>query len=144
MKTTKNLGLLVTLFISSIFITGCVERELVINTNPQGAKILLNDEEIGTTPVAVPFKWYGDYRVHISKKGFETIKTHQELKRPAHDYFPLDFFAEIIYPGKIQDNYEWRFDLVPYQPIDRDTLIKKATTMHDTVNEDNQILLEKK
>ena len=48
---------------------GCVERELTINTNPSGAVVLLNDEEIGVSPVTVPFNWYGDYNVTIRKQG---------------------------------------------------------------------------
>ena len=56
--------------IVGLLLTGCVERELTITTKPQGALVVLNDEEIGTSPVTVPFNWYGDYRVRISKSGF--------------------------------------------------------------------------
>ncbi len=105
---------------------GCVERELTINTNPSGAVVLLNDEEIGVSPVTVPFNWYGDYNVTIRKQGCETLKTHRKLVSPWYDYFPFDFFAEILYPGRIIDSYEWSFDLKPQKEINRQELIDAA------------------
>ena len=109
-----------------ILIGGCVERKLMINTEPQGAVIVLNDEEIGVSPVMVGFNWYGDYKVRISKEGFETLNTHRKLSRPIHDKFPLDFFAEVLWPGKIVDEYRWNFELHPYVKINRDKLIEAA------------------
>ena len=107
-------------------INGCVERELKINTKPEGALVILNDEEIGVSPVTVSFEWYGDYWVRIRKQGFETIDTHKELKGPWYDHFPFDFFAQIVNPNRIVDSYEWTFDLSPSQQISRDELILKA------------------
>jgi hypothetical protein len=112
--------------IASILLTGCVERKLTINTEPQGAVVVLNDEEIGTSPVTTSFEWYGDYGVRISKEGFETLKTHRKLKAPLHDYFPFDFLAQIVYPKRIVDSYEWTFTLAPQTEPDRDELIKDA------------------
>ena len=110
-------------------LSGCVERELTINTKPHGAVVELNDEEIGTSPVTVPFNWYGDYRLRISKSGFETLNTHRNLKGPWYDKFPFDFFAQILYPKRIVDSYEWTFELSPKQQISREELIEKAREM---------------
>jgi hypothetical protein len=108
------------------FLSGCVERRLTINTQPQGAIVALNDEEIGTSPVMVSFEWYGDYNVRISKEGFETLKTHRKLKAPWYDKFPFDFFAQIVNPKRIVDSYEWTFELSPKQEISREELIQDA------------------
>ena len=105
---------------------GCVERELTINTKPQGAIVALNDEEIGESPVTVNFNWYGDYCVRISKEGYETLNTHRKLKGPWYDHFPFDFFAEIVNPSRIVDSYEWTFELSPGRQIGRDELIQNA------------------
>ena len=99
-----------------LFSVGCVERELTINTEPAGAAVILNDEEIGTTPVTVGFNWYGDYNVKITKDGYETLKTHRKMKRPLHDRFPFDFLAENVWPGRIVDSYQWQFDLEVHKP----------------------------
>ena len=107
-------------------LAGCVERELTINTEPQGAVVALNDEEIGVSPVTVNFKWYGDYCVRISKEGYETLDTHRELKGPWYDHFPFDFFAQIVNPNRIADSYEWMFELSPRRQISPDELIQDA------------------
>ena len=112
--------------IVSLLLGGCVERRLTINTEPQGAIVVLNDEEIGTSPVTVSFEWYGDYNVRISKEGFETLKTHRNLKSPWYDYFPFDFFAQIVNPKRIVDSYEWTFTLAPQTQPTREELIRDA------------------
>jgi hypothetical protein len=108
------------------FAGGCVERKLTINTEPQGAIVFLNDEEIGTSPVTVGFEWYGDYKVRAIREGYDILNTHRNLEAPKHDKFPMDFFAEVVYPGRISDQYEWTFALTPYKAPDRDELIRSA------------------
>ena len=114
------------ILIVSLFLAGCVERQLTIKTKPQGALVTLNDEEIGTSPVTVSFNWYGDYNVRISKEGFQTLKTHRKLKGPWYDKFPFDFFAQLIIPKRIVDSYEWTFTLAPKQYPTREELIRDA------------------
>jgi len=118
--------LMVVGLIVSLLLGGCVERRLTINTEPQGAIVVLNDEEIGISPVTVSFEWYGDYNVRISKEGFETLKTHRKLKAPWYDYFPFDFFAQIVNPKRIVDSYEWTFTLAPQKQPSREELIRDA------------------
>jgi hypothetical protein len=112
-------------------LAGCVERKLTINTNPSGALVLLNDEEIGLTPATVSFNWYGDYNVTIRKPGFETLQTHKKLQGPWYDYFPFDFFAQVLNPGRIVDSYEWSFDLQPQKETGRQELIQAAEQLKD-------------
>ncbi len=111
---------------AALLCVGCVERTLTINTEPQGALVILNDEEIGTSPVTVPFNWYGDYNVVIRKDGFETLKTHRELKAPWYDAFPFDFIAGVILPNRIADSYQWTFELAEKKQITRDELLQQA------------------
>ncbi len=126
MGKNGSLALLVISLSVSLLLSGCVERKLTINTEPQGALVILNDEEIGTSPVTVSFEWYGDYRVRISKDGYESLNTHRPLKGPWYDHFPFDFFAQIISPDRIIDSYEWSFPLEPKKQISRDELIQAA------------------
>lgn len=126
MKFTGMLGILAAAGL--ILAGGCVERKLTIVTQPEDAVVWLNDEEIGRTPVTVNFRWYGDYRVRIEKAGFEILNAHQDLKRPLHDVFPFDFFAECVWPGRIVDTYTWNYDLKPYQAPSSAQLIEQAKT----------------
>ena len=129
----KNILLLSILgLVFPVLLCGCVERKLTIDTKPQGASVALNDEQIGTSPVTVSFNWYGDYNVRITKDGFETLNTHRMLKGPWYDHFPFDFFAEIVWPQRIVDSYEWTFELKEQKEMTREELLQKA---HELQNE---------
>ncbi|GMU24615.1 MAG: hypothetical protein AMXMBFR13_46890 [Phycisphaerae bacterium] len=110
---------------------GCVRRTVTINTDPQGAVVTLNDEVVGTSPVSVDFTWYGDYDVILRKEGYETLKTHYRLDAPWYQIPPIDFVAETLVPVTIHDQHELSFALEPEKPIDREALIKDATTIRD-------------
>ena len=126
MKKFNLFRFLITALSAGILISGCVERQLTINTVPHSAVVTLNDEEIGQSPVTVSFNWYGDYRVRITKEGYETLNTHRKLKGPWYDMFPFDFFAQVLSPKKIVDKYEWTFELQPAKEVDRDKLLQDA------------------
>ena len=118
-----------------ILLAGCVERKLTINTEPQGAMVILNDQEIGTSPVTVPFNWYGDYGVRIIKDGYETLNTHRNLKAPLHDRPPFDFVAQILYPGPIINAYEWTFELAPKEYPAREQLIENGQSLRSQLEQ---------
>lgn len=115
--------------LAALSLAGCVERRLTINTRPQGALVTLNDEQIGVSPVTVPFRWYGNYGVRITKDGYETLDTARELKAPLHDYPPFDFFAQVLYPGRIVDSYEWTFELQPKEYPTREQVLRNAEAL---------------
>jgi hypothetical protein len=138
--SSKGIGLLVVL--AALCFCGCVERKLTVVTEPPGALVALNDEEIGTSPVTVAFEWYGDYSVRISKDGFQTLNTHQNLKRPMRDVFPFDLLDD-MFATRI-DEYTWSFNLEPNQPIQKDELIKAATDLRKEALIDPNTLIDKK
>jgi hypothetical protein len=113
-----------------LLVCGCgsVQRELTIKTQPAGAVVLLNDEEIGTSPVTAAFNWYGDYNIRISLEGYETLITHRNLKAPWYDYPPFDLLR-LIWPARTTDSYEWAFELKEVSPPTREELIKSATEL---------------
>ncbi|TSA53706.1 MAG: PEGA domain-containing protein [Planctomycetaceae bacterium] len=131
MEKHNSSAVILVILIALTTFAGCVERELTINTKPQGAVVTLNDEEIGESPVTVNFNWYGDYCVRISKEGYETLNTHRDLKGPWYDHFPFDFFAQIVNPNRIVDSYEWMFEISPKRQISRDELIQNAKELKE-------------
>ena len=110
--------------VSVIFISGCVQRQITINTEPQGALVELNDEQIGISPVTVDFQWYGDFDIRLSKDGYQTLATHKKLERPLRDKFPLDLFDDIF--STRVDAYKWDFTLQQYSNPTRQELIEAA------------------
>ncbi len=57
------------LLLALCLLTGCVERLITVKSTPAGALVYLNDEEVGRTPVTVPFKFYGTYDVRLEHEG---------------------------------------------------------------------------
>ena len=64
-------------------LAGCVERTIKITSQPSGALVYLNDEEVGRTPTEVRFTFYGDYSVILRKEGHETLNTRRKTCRHA-------------------------------------------------------------
>ena len=115
----------ITICFMAFVLSGCVERQLTIETIPSGAYIELNDEAIGHSPVTVSFNWYGTYRIRAQKEGYQTLKTSKKLDRPLGDYFPFDLFRGLIAPNTV-DSYHWDFQMQELAEQDRDSLIGRA------------------
>ena len=110
---------------------GCVRRTITITTEPPGALVFLNDQEIGRSVVTTDFLWYGDYDVTIRKQGYQTLKTNWDIKPPWYQILPFDFFAEVLWPGQLHDQRERHFGLQPAQPPSQEELVGRALQARD-------------
>jgi len=109
---------------------GCVERTVSINTEPQGATVILNDQEVGKSPVKVPFTWYGDYDIILRKEGYETVKTNKRLRAPWYQTPGIDIISEALVPFTIHDDRELDvFVMNPRQPVDKGALLQSAAEL---------------
>lgn len=110
--------------------TGCVRRTLVITSEPDDARVLLDGRTIGRTPLEVPFTWYGRREVMLFKEGADIeiveregadpntyrLATQIELVRPAYQAPGAEVVSDLLYPGTIEDRQEFHFVL---EPVDR-------------------------
>lgn len=103
-------GSVVTLLLAT---TGCVHRSLTVVTDPPGALVYMNDQEIGRSPVTRGFVWYGFYDVDIRMPGYESIKTVTPVIAPWWQCPPIDFFAEAL---PLTDHHELSYTLKPPDP----------------------------
>lgn len=110
---------------------GCVRRTITITTDPPQALVYLNDQEVGRSAVTTDFLWYGDYDIVIRTEGYQTLETHWEIKAPWYQIIPLDFFFEVLWPGRIHDIHERHFVLLPTEPVDPEALIERALMTRD-------------
>lgn len=93
---------------------GCVERTMKIDSRPPGARVFVNDEEVGVTPVKFSFLWYGDYDIILRHEGYQTLKTNYRVEPPWYQYPPIDLVAECLIPGTVKDEHELpTYDLEP-------------------------------
>lgn len=91
---------------------GCIERRIIVTSEPPGATVWVNDAEIGRTPAEVGFTYFGVYDVRLRKDGFEPISTRAEAKAPLYEYPPFDLVAEAL-PGTNETVVKWHFVLEP-------------------------------
>ena len=135
----SRLGKLVSRWLAGLVLTaagliaaGCVRRTARFTSVPDGARVFLNDREIGRTPATVEFTWYGDYDVIYRLEGYETVKTNAVISPPLYQRFPFDFFAEVLWPGELHDHHDIPTQqLVARQPINPDELISRAKKLRD-------------
>lgn len=109
--------------------SGCVERRYTIRTNPPGALVYVNGEEIGKTPVSRSFTYYGDREITLVQDGFETQHTIQPMKAPWWDNHLTEFFSENLVPFTLRDEREMVFDMQPVQNAPVGDLMGRAEQM---------------
>ena len=127
----RNALLILIIALCYFALPGCVERLIAITTEPAGAMVWLNDEEVGATPVTVPFMWYGQYEVVIRKEGFHTLKTSRRTPVPFYQWPGIDFFSEVLLPARLTDRHEWHFPLEHSRVADRAALIQRAVVLRN-------------
>ncbi len=111
---------------------GCgVERTLRLESDPPGALVYLNGEEVARTPAEVPLDWYGKYDVAVRKEGYETLKTERWVVAPWWQWPPIDLAAELI-PLPLRDRRELRFELQP-ATIRDEGLLDRAEAARNSV-----------
>ena len=92
---------------------GCVHRRLTVNSNPPGARVLLDGEEVGETPTSVDFTHYGTREIVLQKDGYDTLKTMQTVPPPWYQIPPFDFFADNLLPYQLTNRHEFSYQLQP-------------------------------
>jgi hypothetical protein len=112
--------------------TGCIHRTLQIDTNPPGAKVWLNGEECGTTPVEVPFTSYGKIDVFLMKEDYAARREVVHLRPPWYAVFPLDFFSDVLYPGNLHDHQLLAVELQSLESPDTDALEERALEFRES------------
>jgi hypothetical protein len=126
-------------------LAGCVERKITIGSNPSGAIVLLNDQEIGRTPVTVPFTWYGDYSIRLRyEKNVGTpdepviqryfLQTHKRAKAPVYQWIGIDLFAELL-PVQFTDEQVWAFDIPEVVEPTNEELLERAHELKERLGE---------
>jgi hypothetical protein len=119
----------VVLVLTAFALTGCVRRSLTIRTEPDGALVYLNDEEVGRSPVTTDFLWYGDYEIIVRRDGYQTLRTHERINPPWYQVPPVDFFAEVLYVGRLHDQRFVSYTLEPEQLPGRGELLERAAEL---------------
>jgi hypothetical protein len=109
--------------------TGCVRRRLNVRTNPPGALVYVDNQQIGTTPCSVDFTYYGTREIRLVKPGYETLTVNQPIPAPWYQIPPLDFISENLVPTKIRDNRTVSYNLSPQLIVPTQQLLDRANQL---------------
>jgi hypothetical protein len=111
--------------------TGCVRRRLTVRSNPPGAQVFVDDQEIGSTPCSASFVYYGTRSITVIKDGYRTEKIFQKLNPPWYQIPPLDFFSENLSPLETRDERIVDLQLVPEEIVPQQKLLDRAQALRD-------------
>ncbi len=113
----------------ALLAAGCVERRMTLSTNPEGALAYYNGKAVGRTPVTFHFTHYQPARLTFEKDGHETFRVVQELAVPAWQRYPVDFFAEALWPWPLTDEQTFSYTLTETVDPEPEELIERANAM---------------
>lgn len=110
---------------------GCVHRRLTVESNPPSALVVVDGEEIGKTPTAVDFTYYGTREIKLIKDGYETLTVHQAIPPPWYQLPGLDFFSDNFAFGRISDRRRFLYNMQPRVrgPAGSEGLIERAGSL---------------
>ena len=87
-------------------LAGCVERLLVIRSQPTGAEVYIDGEKRGVTPHTEKYAYYGTREVTLVKKGYRTFRQNVVLSAPWWQIFPMDLVTDVALPFTITDRVD--------------------------------------
>jgi hypothetical protein len=117
-------------------LSGCVERRYTVRSDPPGALLIANDEEIGPTPASRSFVYYGDREFTLMLDGYQTQSFRQPIKAPWWDNYITEFFTENLVPYTFRDERDFTFKLTPIAPVPRDELIARGENLRQAAQAD--------
>ena len=137
------------LLIASLLLAACVERKMIIRSEPEGAEIWVNRSErpLGTTTWEQEFDQHGTFAIRLEKEGWLPLETKAPVPTPWYSYPVLDFVTEVLWPFTIEDHHEFTFTLTkrpdpkPWDEIgdevkkDREAVLERGETMRREVRE---------
>jgi hypothetical protein len=127
----RRIAWLMGLIVAAGSLSGCVDRRYVITTDPPSAVVFRNyNQSLGPTPADDHFIYYGKYHFTIVADGFQTLQVDQEIPTPWYEYFPIDFFAELL-PYRIEDVRRFHYKLEPLQPPDLKQLLDQGQALRN-------------
>jgi hypothetical protein len=109
-----------------VALSGCVERRYTIRTDPPGATVVVNGEEIGPSPASKSFIFYGKRKITMMLDGYETQTVIQPINAPWWDNYITEFITENAVPVSLRDEREFTYKLEPFRTTPQGELRDRA------------------
>ena len=115
-------------FLLVVLNTGCVFRRMTVMSDPPGARLFVNNVEVGTTPCNVPTNAFidlGNYKFTLFKDGFEPLEVLQPVPPKWYEYPGVDVFSELG-PWMVRDLRVFNYQMQPVREKSGDELKQQA------------------
>ncbi len=109
--------------------SGCVYRRLIVRSDPPGARVLLDGQEVGYTPTGIPFTYYGTRKLTLIKPGFETRTELVTIPPPWYQWVPIDFVSDNFIGMHVADRHDINWQLSPQTVVPLDQLQERADSL---------------
>jgi hypothetical protein len=117
------------------FCEAAVRRRLTIRSNPPGALVFIDDQEIGVTPVSTSFIYYGTRKVQLIKDGYETVTVLRTFKPPWYQWAGIDFITENLVRSEFRDERLIEFKLTPLRIKTNKELVERGIQLRQRVRQ---------
>jgi hypothetical protein len=108
---------------------GGVNRRFVVESNVPTAQVYIDNKPVGAAPAHAPFEYYGYYTIRLVHPDHETLTRRVHVVAPWYAYPPFDFFAEVLWPFRVDDVRRYYFELAPLRRPDPGELIQSADAL---------------
>ena len=119
----------VTVAVACTGLNGCVYRRMTVRSDPPGALVLLEGEEVGYTPYSLDFNYYGTREITLVKDGYQTETVLQEVPAPWYQHPGIDFFADNLLPFNVTNRHDFTYKLRPQVVVPDDELLNRANSL---------------
>lgn len=84
------------LLVACAMLGGCMTRTGLITSEPAGARVIVNEIDIGKTPCEFEFTYYGTYDALLTLDGYEPQRVAMKFAQPWYEFPPLDIAANAL------------------------------------------------
>lgn len=121
------------ILVCGFFCGGCVEREMVITSEPSGVEVWVNEQWHGKTPYTLPFKHYGVFSIRLEKQGYYPVYVKEPVDAPFYQHIGPDLVSEALIPATIKDGRNLHYVLRKVEEPDAiDEVVTRAQDMIQT------------
>ena len=133
MRNNKLATFVLLVSLSTVCLTGCVQRRFIVRSQPEGAFVTIDNQPIGYTPLSVPFTYYATREIQLEKDGYKTIKVRERIRPPWYQKFPVSFFADNFAGREIRDERLLEFEMEPRTQVEENLLLERANDLRTNI-----------
>jgi hypothetical protein len=122
---SKRLGLVLAAGAVGL-VAGCVDRRFLVETDVPGAQVYVDGKLIGASPADAQWEYAGCRRFTAVAPGYEPLVQDVNFAAKWYEFPPLDFFAEVLWPFRIEDRRLVQLHLEPTRPVNEAALVGAA------------------